>query len=201
MMIPTSPPVEEKANGFFKALTGGVRLIWSTGGRWERFFLIAPGLYVAYAVTLGALATYRSPSSDAFPRLLLVALSYVALSDSWKTPILSASVLRATIGKGFNDSDENARLMGAYLESLGHGGHWYFGNLLSIAYLLTMAAWGLVAVDFPSLTGLNGFLTFGAADTAFLLILWSAYRLLLMRLLRDARRAGFPIQGRRQWSG
>jgi hypothetical protein len=58
-----------------------------------------------------------------------------------------------------------------------------------------------VAVDFPSLTGLNGFLTFGAADTAFLLILWSAYRLLLMRLLRDARHAGFPIQGRRRRSG
>jgi hypothetical protein len=188
------------SDGFFKELTGGFRLIRSAGGRWERFFLIAPGLFAAYAITLGLLATYSSPSSDAFPRVLLVALSYVALSDSWKTPVLSASVLRAMIGKGFNDSDENARLMAAYLESLGRGGHWYFGNLLSLVYLVTMGIWALVAVDFPSLTGLNGFLAFGVVDTVFLLILWSVYRLLLMRLLGHARRTGFPIRGLRRTS-
>jgi len=200
MTTAASSRAGERSDRLFKVLASGLHVIWSAGGRWERFFLIAPGLFVAYSITLGVLATHLSPSSSAFPRVLLVALSYAALSDSWKTPILSAPVLRATIGRGFNDSDENATLMAAYLESLGRGGHWRGGNILSVVYLLTMCAWALVAIDFPFVTGLNGFLAFAGVDTAFLLLLWSAYRLLLMRLLRDARRAGFPIQRPRRGS-
>jgi len=143
---------------------------------------------------LGALATYYSTSSNAFVRAILVAFSYLGLIDSWQTPVMSASVLRATIGKGLNRSDENAMLLSQYLESLGRGGRWYFGNILSLAYLATMVSWGVVAVDFPSLTGINDLLTFGLVDTVIVLFLWSVYRLGLMRFLRNARRAGFPVQ-------
>lgn len=93
-----------------------------------------------------------------------------------------------------NKSDENAKLFSQYLESMGHGGHWLLGNVLSLAYFGGFVAWTLIAFDFPSLTGIGDFFRFALVDGTLFLLLALVYRLLLKRLLRKARRAGYPIQ-------
>ena len=197
MKLPAPPPVAQGLSRRPGVLRLGLRVVWSTKGRWERFFLLAPALYAAYAIILGVWATYFAPQAFAFPRVSLVAFTYVGLIDSWQTPVMSASFLRASIGTGLNRSDENAMLMAEYLESLGRGGHWLSGNLLSVAYLGIMMAWGLVAaLGFPSPSSMTGVLTFGFWDTVVFVILFTVYRLMLIRLLQKARRAGYAIRSR-----
>jgi len=133
-------------------------------------------------------------SFNAAQRVFLVFISYMGLVDSRRTPMMSASVLRASLGTGLNTSDENARLFSEYLDSLGHGGHWRLGNILSLAYLGGMVAWGFVAIDFGSIAGVDDFFTFAAVDTVVFLALVLGYRLLLKQLVHKARRAGYPIE-------
>jgi len=179
-------------------LSAGPRLVRSAGGGWERFFFLSIFLWAVYAFVLLLWATFSMHSSDAMQRVFLVFFSYMALVDAWQTPIMSASVLRASVGTGLNKSDENAMLFAKYLDSLGHGGHWRLGNLLSLVYFGGMIAWAFVALDFGLITGIDNFFPFAAVDTLLFLLLELVYRLLLKRLLRDAKRAGYPIQyGRR----
>ena len=170
----------------------GLRLIWRKGGRWERFFLLCPLWWVVYLVIL--LVASSPLSSGASTRLLSVGFSFLALLDVWWTPIFSSAVLRATLGTGLNRSDANARLLAEYLESLGRGGTWRFGNMLSVAYLGAMFAFGLFALAFGSIFGPNNSWAFYPVYFGVIMFLWSVYQLLLRRLLRKARRAGYAIQ-------
>jgi len=169
----------------------GLRLIWRTGGRWERFFLLCPLWWGIYMLIL---LVVSSPVSGGFARLLVVGFSFGALLDVWLTPVFSSTVLRASLGTGLNRDDENARLFAEYLDSLGQEGRWRFGNLLSLAYLGVMFGWGAIAVAFTSIAGMENSWAFYPLYLAFVVVLWSIYRLLLRRLVREARRAGYPIQ-------
>lgn len=192
----TRPPLsgDRERSGVSKGLRHSLRVIWSAGGIWERFFLLSPLWWGSFAIALGAWATFSSQSFDVLMRIFLVAITFVGLVDAWWTPIMSASVLRATVGSGLNRSDENARLLSEYLESLGQGGRWRAGNILSLAYFLTMFAWGIVAVAFESLTGIQNNLAFPPLYLTSLFVLWGVYRIMLNRLLREARRAGYRVQ-------
>ena len=170
----------------------GFRLVWREGGRWGRFFLLCPLWWAVYLVIL--LVASSPQSSDASTRLLAVGFSFLGLLDVWWTPIFSSAVLRASLGTGLNKSDANARLLAEYLESLGHGGTWRFGNMLSLAYLGAMFAFGLFALGFTSIFGAKISWAFYPAYFGMIVFLWSVYQLLLRRLLRKARRAGYPIQ-------
>src|SRR5439155_17017020 len=117
----------------FERLLDGTRLVWISGGSQERFFFLAPFLFGSYSIVLFWIA-FSWHSINGAQRVLLVFFSYMALVDSRRTPIMSAPVLRASIGRGLNASDENARLFAVYFESLGHGGHWPLGDFLSLAY-------------------------------------------------------------------
>ena len=170
----------------------GLRLVWREGGGWGRFFLLCPLWWAVYLVIL--LVASSPQSSDASTRLLAVGFSFLGLLDVWWTPIFSSAVLRASLGTGLNRSDANARLLAEYLESLGHGGTWRFGNMLSLAYLGAMFAFGLFALGFTSIFGAKISWAFYPAYFGMIVFLWSVYQLLLRRLLRKARRAGYPIQ-------
>src|SRR2546425_8797987 len=170
----------------------GLRLIWRSGGVWERFFLLLPVWWGLYLLIL--LVAFSDTSSGAFLRLLIVGASISGLVDVWLTPVFSSTVLRASLGTGLNRDDENARLFAEYLDSLGQEGRWRFGNLLSLAYLGVMFGWGAIAVAFTSIAGMENSWAFYPLYLAFVVVLWSIYRLLLRRLVREARRAGYPIQ-------
>jgi hypothetical protein len=168
-----------------------MHLIWSSGGLWERFFLLCPVWWGVFLLAL--LFAFGLESSDAPLRLLVVGFSFAALVDAWWTPIASTATLHATLGTGLNEDDENIRLLAEYLESLGQGGHWRTGNWLSLAYLFVMFAWGLVAVNFERLLGTQYGLAFFPLYFASLIILWGVYWILLHRLFRQAHRAGYPV--------
>src|SRR2546428_5245697 len=119
----------------------GLRLIWSAGGRWERFFLLCPLWWLGFIVLL--LVAFSTQQVDAWMRLLTVAFTFVGLVDTWWTPIASAAVLRATVGTGLNKSDENARYLSEYLESLGQGGHWRGGKGARRRCRAVMFSWGM----------------------------------------------------------
>jgi len=148
-------------------------------------------------IALGAWATFSSQSPDVTMRVFVVGITFVGLADAWWTPVISAAVLRATLGTGLNKSDANARLLADYLESLGQGGRWPLGNRLSLAYLAAMFAWGLLAVAFEPLTGIRDGLAFFPLYLTSLAVLWGAYRLVLKRFVREARLAGYPLRGPR----
>src|SRR6266568_489717 len=169
----------------------GLRVIWSAGGLWERFFLLCPLWWGIFVITL--LVVSSAQSTDAFLRIFVVAFSFVALVDAWWTPIASATVLEASIGTGMNKSDENARLVAGYLRSLAQGGHWLQANLVSFAYLAAMFGWGFVAVEFERISGSQNSWSFFPLYFASLIGLWSAYRLMLKQFLRAAKQAGYPI--------
>ena len=198
-MVPSSR--EEARPGLFRT---GPRLVRSDGGIWERFFLLSLFLWGGYALALMAWAFFVLASMDAVWRVGVASFSYLSLKEVWLTPIMSASIMRAMVRMGLNqnaDGDDNALLLAKYLDSLGHGGHWMLGNILSLAYLGILAAWVLIALDFPSLTGTSSEFWFVVANVILGLPLGIAYHLLLGRLLGQARRAGYTIQYRRRWSG
>jgi hypothetical protein len=178
----------------------GPHLVRSAGGGWERFFFLSLFLWTAYLLTLMTWAFFVLGSIDASWRVFLASFSYLSLGEVWLTPIMSASIMRATIGKGINKDDDNVRLFADYLQSLGHGGHWPLGNTVSLAYFGIFLAWTFVAYDFPSLTGTGDVFSFGLVDVSLLLLLGLLYHLLLKRLLGQARRAGYPIRYARRWS-
>ncbi len=194
MTLPTPSALGRGSSARFKLLGVGPRLVRSAGGRWERFFFLSIFLWAAYVVALLSWADLVMHSFDAMQRVFLAFFSYIALVDVWQTPIMSASVLRASVGIGVNRSDENAIMFAGYLESLGHGGHWRFGNFLSLAYFGGMIAWALVAIDLKLITGTDAFFIFAAVDAAVFVLLALVYRLLLRQLLSAARKAGYPIQ-------
>src|SRR5207245_5923224 len=83
-----------------KLLRTGPRLIWSAGGRWERFFFLSPFVWTAYAFTVLVWASFFLNSINAAQRVFLVFFSYIALVDCWQTSIMSSSVLRGSTGTG-----------------------------------------------------------------------------------------------------
>ena len=62
-----------------------------------------------------------------------------------------------------------------------------------------MVLWGSVALEFSLVAGVDDFFSFGVVDTLLLLTLIAVYRLLLNRLVRRARRAGYQIQRLRRF--
>jgi len=198
MVQSTPPPLAKRGPSGLGLLRLGPHLVRSAGGGWERFFFLSLFIWAAYLFTLLTWAFFVLGSMEASWRVFLASLSYLSLGEVWQTPIISASIMRATIGKGINRDDDNVRLFADYLESLGHGGHWPLGNILSLAYFGIFLVWAFVAYDFPSLTGIGDGLSFVLVDITLLLLLGVPYHLLLKRLLGQARRAGYPVkyQGR-----
>ena len=131
MVQSTPPPLAKKGLGGLGLLRIAPHLVLSAGGGWERFFFLSLFLWTAYLLTLMTWAFLVLGSIDASWRVFLASFSYLSLGEVWQTPIISASIMRATIGKGINQDDDNVRLFAEYLESLGHGGHWPLGNILS----------------------------------------------------------------------
>src|SRR6266705_2268788 len=175
---------------------GGLRLIWRSGGLWERFFLLCPLWWGLYLLLL--LVTSFPQSSGSFGRLLVVGFSFAGLLDAWMTPVFSSAVLRVSIGKRLNRDDSNARLLADYLDSLGQGGRWLVGNGLSLAYLVVMFVWGFLAIDLAPFANLGGDLEFYLVFFGSFFVLWSVYQSVLRRLLRRARQAGYPIKALRR---
>ena len=192
----TPPPLAKKRPSGLGLLRLGPHLVRSAGGGWERFFFLSLFLWTAYLLTLMTWAFFVLGSIDASWRVFLASFSYLSLGEVWQTPIISASIMRATIGKGINQDDDNVRLFAEYLESLGHGGHWPLGNILSLAYFGIFVVWAFVAYDFPSLTGISDTFAFVLVDITLLLLLGVPYHLLLKRLLGQARLAGYPVKYR-----
>ena len=192
----TPPPLAKKRPSGLGLLRLGPHLVRSAGGGWERFFFLSLFLWTAYLLTLMTWAFFVLGSIDASWRVFLASFSYLSLGEVWQTPIISASIMRATIGKGINQDDDNVRLFADYLESLGHGGHWPLGNILSLAYFGIFVVWAFVAYDFPSLTGISDTFAFVLVDITLLLLLGVPYHLLLKRLLGQARLAGYPVKYR-----
>ena len=192
----TPPPLAKKRPSGLGLLRLGPHLVRSAGGGWERFFFLSLFLWTAYLLTLMTWAFFVLGSIDASWRVFLASFSYLSLGEVWQTPIISASIMRATIGKGINPDDDNVRLFADYLESLGHGGHWPLGNILSLAYFGIFVVWAFVAYDFPSLTGISDTFAFVLVDITLLLLLGVPYHLLLKRLLGQARLAGYPVKYR-----
>jgi len=196
MVQSTPPPLAKKRPSGLGLLRLGPHLVRSAGGGWERFFFLSLFLWTAYLLTLMTWAFLVLGSIDASWRVFLASFSYLSLGEVWQTPIISASIMRATIGKGINQDDDNVRLFAEYLESLGHGGHWPLGNILSLAYFGIFVVWAFVAYDFPSLTGISDTFAFVLVDITLLLLLGVPYHLLLKRLLGQARLAGYPVKYR-----
>jgi len=196
MVQSTPPPLAKKRPSGLGLLRLGPHLVRSAGGGWERFFFLSLFLWTAYLLTLMTWAFFVLGSIDASWRVFLASFSYLSLGEVWQTPIISASIMRATIGKGINQDDDNVRLFAEYLESLGHGGHWPLGNILSLAYFGIFVVWAFVAYDFPSLTGISDTFAFVLVDITLLLLLGVPYHLLLKRLLGQARLAGYPVKYR-----
>jgi len=192
----TPPPLAKKRPSGLGLLRLGPHLVRSAGGGWERFFFLSLFLWTAYLLTLMTWAFFVLGSIDASWRVFLASFSYLSLGEVWQTPIISASIMRVTIGKGINQDDDNVRLFAEYLESLGHGGHWPLGNILSLAYFGIFVVWAFVAYDFPSLTGISDTFAFVLVDITLLLLLGVPYHLLLKRLLGQARLAGYPVKYR-----
>ena len=192
----TPPPLAKKRPSGLGLLRLGPHLVRSAGGGWERFFFLSLFLWTAYLLTLMTWAFFVLGSVDGSWRVFLASFSYLSLGEVWLTPIMSASIMRATIGKGINQDDDNVRLFAEYLESLGHGGHWPLGNILSLAYFGIFVVWAFVAYDFPSLTGISDTFAFVLVDITLLLLLGVPYHLLLKRLLGQARLAGYPVKYR-----
>jgi len=192
----TPPPLAKRRPSGLGLLRLGPHLVRSAGGGWERFFFLSLFLWAAYLFTLLTWAFFGLASTDAAWRVFLASFSYLSLGEVWQTPIMSASIMRAMIGTGTYEDDDNVRLFAEYLESLGHGGHWPLGNILSLVYLGIFVAWAFVAYDFPSLTGIGDVISFGLVEITLLLLLGVPYHLLLKRLLGQARRAGYPVKYR-----
>ena len=196
MVQSTPPPLAKKRPSGLGLRRLGPHLVRSAGGGWERFFFLSLFLWTAYLLTLMTWAFLVLGSIDASWRVFLASFSYLSLGEVWQTPIISASIMRATIGKGINQDDDNVRLFAEYLESLGHGGHWPLGNILSLAYFGIFVVWAFVAYDFPSLTGISDTFAFVLVDITLLLLLGVPYHLLLKRLLGQASLAGYPVKYR-----
>jgi len=200
MVQSTPPPLAKKGLGGLGLLRIAPHLVLSAGGGWERFFFLSLFLWTAYLLTLMTWAFFVLGSVDGSWRVFLASFSYLSLGEVWLTPIMSASIMRATIGKCINKNDDTVLLFADYLQSLGHGGHWLLGNIVSLAYFGIFLAWAFVAYEFPSLTGIDDVFSFGLVDITYLLLLWLVYHLLLKRLLGQARRAGYPVRYARRSS-
>jgi len=132
----------------------------------------------------------------------------LVLLDSWRMPLIfSSRVLRALEGiEEFRQDilrDERAYASAiAYLESLGQGGRWRTGNLLSLLFFIIYLIWGLVALRFPDLTGIEDGVANLAVFFAFHLpsawLMFWIYHRALRKMAADAASKGFPFLDVRQ---
>src|SRR5438445_12960664 len=99
MQSASSSPSRKTPRGL-KLLRRGPRLIWSAGGRWERFLFLSPFVWTAYVFTVLAWASFFLNSINAAQGVFLVFFSYIALVDCWELPIMCVSVLRASAVTG-----------------------------------------------------------------------------------------------------
>ena len=188
---------EEKAQAAFsplrsfEAIVSGARRAWLAGGTWERFFILLPMIWAVYVASGFVWLFVSSQSFIAGIAFSLVAISFIALLDAWLTPVLSSGVLTALVGTGQFRSDENARMLADYLNSLGRGGRWILGNAVSFVYFLIFVLWGIAAIPLSLTIGGSIFLV---ANVALIMMLYLSYRRLLLRVERDAVSKGYPLR-------
>jgi len=84
--------------------------------------------------------------------------------------------------------------LAAYLDSLGRGGYWVKGNILSLVCLLIFLGWGFVAIEFSRITGSQDPWAFFTMNVAFVFLLVWYYRRTLMRMAEDAAAKGLPLR-------
>ncbi len=208
-MASLSQPRHRPANRPFDVIPGG-RHLWSKVGTWERFFILAPALWLGYLLSLLAILVL-DPRLSTDSRLYYVIYMfmglmftfYLVLLDSWRLPlILSSRVLRvvATMEEFRQDylHNEGAYVSAiAYLESLGKGGRWLRGNLLSLTFFFAYLIWGAIALRFYDLTGIGDGMWslaafFGLHIPGVWLMFWIYHRA-LKRMGADAARRGYPF--------
>jgi len=192
-----------------RIIVPGGRAVWAIGGSWERFFILAPNLCVIYLLSLVVVVLvdphlYSDPKMPfALPLLLTLMFSFLILVDVWATPLVfSSRVIRAWARKeefkaDFQRNERAITMLVSYLDSLGHGGRWLEGNLLSLSYFVIFLAWGLIAYRFPQLTGIeNGLLvlaTFMIPYVASVFLQLWLFRRSFNRMVADAALKGFPF--------
>src|SRR3970040_604683 len=92
-----SPP---SPSWFPRTILAPARRAWSVGGGWERFFILFPVGWGSYfSIGFAWVILSRQPYEVGYS-LSIVGLSAIALMDAWVAPILSATVLRALVGRG-----------------------------------------------------------------------------------------------------
>lgn len=133
----------------------------------------------------------------------LIFTFYLVLLDSWRVPlILSTRILRALEGiqEFRQDFLRNERAYAsaiAYLDLLGQDGRWRTGNRLSLSFFIVYLVWGLVALRFPDLTGIEDGAAMVGVFFAFHLpaawLMFWIYRRAFRRMAADAARRGFPF--------
>src|SRR3989442_14011408 len=112
MVQSSPPPLAKRGPSGLGLLRLGPHLVRSAGGGWERFFFLSLFIWAAYLFTLLTWAFFVLGSMEASWRVFLAPLSYLPLGEVCQIPIIIASIMLATIGRGINRAHATVRLLG-----------------------------------------------------------------------------------------
>jgi hypothetical protein len=180
------------------------------GSAWERFFVPAPGIWLAYLVgLLAAVAWDQEVYGDLglaniyVLMIISLGMTYPLLHEAWTAPfVLRKGILRAAtradkFREEFQRREGQFRALVGYLDSLDHGGRWLPGVAMSVAFFLAFLAWGLIALNIPALTGtedgLLNFIVFYGVHLGSVFGMQRIYRRATHRFTTDAVQKGYPF--------
>ncbi len=174
------------------------RISWSSGGAWDRLFLLLYPIWTVYFIVLQTWVVLTINSPEVWLAFWLLWVPFLAMQPVWKIPLLASErVISALIAAGQflgEEDNKDARVFADYLLRWGKGGRWKKGQYLSLAYFGYLMGAGLLLVFGSKQLGE----VYGISLTIpylclFFPLLW-LYNRSCKRFIDEMDRRGYPVR-------